>query len=214
MEAEQQPVSDEQLVAQVQTGNLTALEVLVGRHEARIYRFVANSLRDEAEAQDVTQETFVTAYRKISQFKRGCPFAAWLFTIARRKCIDWHRSRKLLLQETMPELPDKNDPSVLLAEREDGENLWAFARRVVPELQFQALWLRYAEDLSVADIARALGRTRIHVKVLLFRGRTRLATELESQSAAGTSKGTFDVRADSLPTVIEQISNPTAPART
>ena len=53
-------------------------------------------------------------------------------------------------------------------------------RALLPEGQFQALWLRYAEDMRVAQIARVLGKTQTHVKVLLFRARRKLAVELES----------------------------------
>jgi DNA-directed RNA polymerase specialized sigma24 family protein len=80
--------------------------------------------------------------------------------------------------EAIPELLDDADPSELIARREEGRNLWQFARRRLGENQFQALWLHYAEDFDVARIAQVMGKTRVHVKVLLFRGRQILGRDL------------------------------------
>lgn len=167
----------------MQAGSLSDFEELVHRYEARIYRFVANSFRNPADAQEVTQEAFVTAYLQLGKFDVRRSFATWLFTIARRKCIDRHRAVRPAVEGGIPELPDLNDPSSLLAKREAGRQLGETARNALPELQFQVLWLKYAEDMSVESIARVIHRTKIHVKVLLFRARTRLAKELESRQA-------------------------------
>ena len=62
--------------------------------------------------------------------------------------------------------------------------MWALARRQLPDAQFQALWLRYTEGMNVAEIAQVLRKTRVHVKVLLFRARHALARDLELRAAA------------------------------
>ena len=59
----------------------------------------------------------------------------------------------------------------------------------MPEPQFQALWLKYAEEMSVADIAQVLHKTQTHVKVLLFRARRVLARELKAGQASGLPTG-------------------------
>jgi len=181
VQPETQPVSDEELACAAQSGSLSDFEVLVHRYEARIFRFVANSFPNLADAQEVTQETFVTAYLNLGKFDVQRSFATWLFTIARRKCIDRHRAARPAVEGEVPEMPDLNDPSSVLAEREAEQQVWNTARRALPELQFQALWLKYAEEMSVAAIARVLRRTKTHVKVLLFRARTRLASELKPE---------------------------------
>jgi RNA polymerase sigma-70 factor, ECF subfamily len=170
--------SDEELARQSQGGSLTAFEELVCRYEDRIYGFVMNSCGNGADASEVTQDTFVRAFQAIGQFDCGRSFAAWLFTIARRKCIDHHRSAPSPAEELVPELPDADDPSELLARREERQSLWDLARRRLPQPQFQALWLKYAEEMPVADIAQVLRKTQTHVKVLLFRARQCLAREL------------------------------------
>ena len=182
-------LSDEELARETQAGLLAAFEELVYRYQQRIYAFVTHCCRNSADAQEVTQDTFVRAFQAIAQFDPRRGFAPWLFTIARRKCVDHHRaSPPAMAAEPMPELPDLVDPSELLARREERENLWQLAHRRLPESQFQALWLRYPEDMSVAGIARVLGKTQTHVKVLLFRARNALGRELK---AAQPSPRTF-----------------------
>ena len=175
-----QRCSDEELARQSQAGSLTAFEELVYRYEGRIYGFISNACHNAADAGDVTQDTFVRAFQAIGQFDCGRGFGPWLFTIARRKCIDHHRSAPSAADEPMPELSDNDDPAELLARQEERQSLWGLARRRLPESQFQALWLRYAEDMSVAGVAQVLRRTQTHVKVLLFRARRVLARELKA----------------------------------
>jgi RNA polymerase sigma-70 factor (ECF subfamily) len=158
---------------------LSAFEELVYRYEGRIYRFIRNFCRNETDAREVTQDTFVRPCQAIQQFDARRTFAPWLFTIARRKWIDHYRSARPVAEEPVPEQVETDDPAELLARREDGQDLWRRARACLPETQFQALWLRYAEDLSVAAAAQVLRKTQTHVKVLLFRARQTLARELD-----------------------------------
>ena len=179
MASEFQGCSDQELARQSQNGSLPAFEQLVYRYEGRVYGFVANFHRNGSDAAEVTQDTFVKAFQSISRFDCRREFAPWLFTIARSKCIDHARRAPPAATESLPELPVEEDPSELLARREERRDLWALARRCLPEAQFEALWLRYVEDLDVESIAQALCKTRTHVKVLLFRARHTLARKLE-----------------------------------
>jgi RNA polymerase sigma-70 factor (ECF subfamily) len=178
-------ISDEELARETQAGSLGAFEVLVFRYEHRVLAFVSQFCRNPPDARDVTQDTFVKAFQSIGQFNSSRAFAPWLFTIARRKCIDRHRSTPAEADAVVPNLTDDADPSVLAARREDGQDLWRLARQRLSVNQFQALWLHYAEDMEVAQIAQALGKTRVHIKVILFRARQILARELNSASAPG-----------------------------
>jgi RNA polymerase sigma-70 factor (ECF subfamily) len=173
-------MSDEDLARQSQGGDLTAFEELVLRYENRIYSFVFQSCGRDADAREVTQDTFVRAFAAIAQFDPGRSFASWLFAIARRKSIDCFRARIPSDGQAAPEELDPDDPSELLARREEAQDLWRRAREALPDSQFQALWLRYAEDMDLAQIGCVLGKTQTHVKVLLFRARHKLAAQLES----------------------------------
>lgn len=157
---------------------MIAFEQLVYRYEHRVHAFVTQLCRNATDACEVTQDTFVKASQSMDQFDPRREFAPWLFTIARRKCIDRHRSSPPPAEAELPELPDENDPAELLARHEDRQHLWHLARRCLSENQFQAIWFRYAEDMDVGQVARVLGKTQVHVKVLLFRARQILSAKL------------------------------------
>lgn len=181
MPPEHSTQTDETLARQALAGEMSAFEELVRRHEARVYGFLVRCLGSEADARDATQETFVAAYRRLGQFDTRQSFACWLFGIARRKWIDLLRARRDTVQPESVEMVDTANPASDLTQEEDRAELWTQARRLLPELQFQALWLRYAEEMPVREIARVLRRTPTHVKVLLFRARTTLADALTPQ---------------------------------
>jgi RNA polymerase sigma-70 factor (ECF subfamily) len=175
--------SDESLARQAQAGSMEAFEELVLRYEQRVYAFVSQSCRNGMDAAEVTQETFVKAYQAILQFDPKRTFAPWLFTIARRKCVDHFRAIRPTSNETPPELSDTKNPAELLAVEDERRQLWNLARRILPQPQFDALWLHYVEDLNLAEIARVLRRPQTYIKVLLFRARKALAERLEPTRA-------------------------------
>jgi RNA polymerase sigma-70 factor (ECF subfamily) len=175
-------LSDEDLARESQAGSLAAFEELVYRYEKRVLAFVTNYCKNPVDARETTQDTLVRAFQALGSFDSRRSFPAWLFAIARRKCIDRARRDARFDFELPHERADGDDPGRLLARREESQQLWAQARRCLPEAQFAALWLRYAEDMSIADAARTLGRTQTHVKVLLFRARNALARELKNWS--------------------------------
>ena len=171
---EVETMSDEELARQSQAGSLSAFEKLVYRYEGRIHRFAVNLCRNDADAREITQDTFVRAFQAIGQFNSKKKFAPWLFTIARHKCVDHHRAAPATTDQTVPEQADHEDPASQLSQKEEQQNLWALARQTLPAAQFEALWLKYAEEMSVEEIAQVLRKTQTYVKVLLFRARTNL----------------------------------------
>jgi RNA polymerase sigma-70 factor (ECF subfamily) len=173
----QQP-TDEDLAGEAQVGSLAAFEELVKRYERRIYAFVSQTCRNKTSVAEITQDTFVKAFQSLARYDRNYNFSTWLFTIARRKCIDHFRKNSHVPEESVAEPVDMEDPSAQLAEEEDSKLLWARTQALLPPIQFQALWLRYCEDMGVAEIAAVLRKSQTHVKVILFRARQTLAREL------------------------------------
>ena len=184
MSAALHSLSDGELALRAQAGCLEAFEQLVYRYEARIYLFILHRCGREADAREITQDAFVRAYERISSFDPRQSFGPWLFAIARRKHIDHWRRAPAAADEPAPELVNEDDPARLMARAEERRNLWSWARRNLPEIQYDALWLRYTEDMPVAGIARVLGKTETHVKVLLFRARRILAAAAPDDHAA------------------------------
>jgi RNA polymerase sigma-70 factor (ECF subfamily) len=187
MAPEAQTVSDEELARLTQAGSFDSFEELVRRYEHRIHGFLIQFRLPHADASAVAQDTLVRAFQAIHQFNVRHTFAPWLFTIARHKAIDHLRAhRPPSAAAPLPEAADLNDPSELLAQAEDRKALWQLAQRLLPDPQFQALWLRYVGDLDLAGIAQVLGKTQTNVKVLLFRARHSLGQELAAQRTGRT----------------------------
>ena len=176
--------TDEELARECQAGTSSAFEALVARHQTALYRFLLGCTRNDADARDLTQATFVAAFRAIHSYRSSSPFSPWLFTIARRKFLDLHRRlRPALPLEHVEEPATSHDPADHAADRDDQRHLWDRVRSLVSTDQFAALWLHYHDGMQLKGIARVLGRNQTSVKVLLFRARQILARNLHSPRA-------------------------------
>jgi len=178
---EQNEPSPEQLAEQCKAGCRSAFEKLVETFQGRIFSFLYQLTRNRHDAEDLTQETFMKAYRSIHRYEPAYRFATWLFTIAKRTAFSHFRSARPteeLTAQTEAET-DFVDPSVVLQRKDDATSLWSRARILKPK-QYEALWLRYGEGFSIIEIARIMNTNQIHVKVLLHRARTHLVTVLRS----------------------------------
>lgn len=175
-------MSPEELAAKSQAGCRDSFTLLVELFETRIFHFLLRFVGNAQDAEDLTQETFVSAFRSIQRYEPAYSFSTWLFTIAKRAAFSHFRSRgpdRLARTTglTAPEHLDTDDPSVLLARKDEQTALWDIAQGLKPK-QHEALWLRYGEGFSVAETARIMDTSQIHVKVLIHRARTNLAKSL------------------------------------
>lgn len=161
---------------------------LVERHEASILRFLRTRTANEADAEELAQEVFLRAWRKLELFDPSYRFSTWLFTLARHVAIGRVRTRRERVADDDDAHEERcsaavdDDPSRGLWERERAHGVWAIADRVLSSEQREALWLRYAEDLSAEEIGAVLSRSPAAVRVLLFRARTALAGHVASFS--------------------------------
>lgn len=172
----------EQLVLACQGGCGESFAQIVGLYQERIFNYLLRLTRSPHEAEDLTQETFLKAYRGLQRYARRYSFSTWLFTIAKRAAINHFRSNRHC--EALPEddaFPSSGeDPSDELASKDDCACVWALADRLPPK-QREALWLRYGEGLSIAEAAVVMRTRQIYLRVLLHRGRKQLAVWLNAQ---------------------------------
>ena len=185
-EAVLQP-SDEQLAREAQGGALEAFEELVRRHEGRLFNFLCQKMRSRQDAEDMAQKTFITAWRRLELFRAEASFVTWLYTIARRLVISHYRKHgKVTLCEldaAEPVLVETDTPADECRRAEEHSALWRVARAALKDEAFDMLWMRYSDQLRIAEIAAALGRTETSVKVMLHRARKTLAHALEAEQA-------------------------------
>ena len=130
----------------------------------------------------LVQETFIKAYQNLHRYKPDYQFSTWLFTIGIRLCISHYRKAARNRTGRL-ELDIKDEaagPVEGLIEREEREKLWQQARALSSD-QYDALWLRYVEELPIKEIAMVMQKTRVHVKVLLYRARKNMVTILDRE---------------------------------
>lgn len=177
--------TDEQLARECQRGSLDAFEELVQRHEARLFNFLCQKAPSREDAEDLAQHTFVNAWQRIGQYRTEASFATWLYTIARNLTISHYRKHGKVtlceLEVAEPKLVERETPADALAEIEEHAALWRVARETLKEEAFDVLWMKYKEQLSIAEIATVLTRTEISVKVMLHRARKKLGHALEDK---------------------------------
>jgi RNA polymerase sigma-70 factor, ECF subfamily len=166
--------AEAELVRRAQDGHSSAFDELVRKYSGRILNFIHQMTRQRQDAEDLAQQTFIKAYRNLDRFDRQRPLGVWLFTIARRTALNHFRGAKKWT-ELPEELPSRQDSPARQAEISDRvSNLWERARRILPERQYEILWLKAVEELSIEQIAEVTGLTETHVKVLIHRARQQL----------------------------------------
>ena len=171
---------DERLVEQIRRGNEVAFEVAFERHGAGILGFCRHMLGSREEAEDAVQHTFAAAFRDLrGGERRRIALKAWLYTIARNRCVSVLRARREHASE-LHELPT-DGLSEQVERRAELRELLADVREL-PEEQRAALLLAEAAGLSHAEIAQVLGCEAGSVKGLVFRARSALIERRDARA--------------------------------
>lgn len=171
-------MEDAAVIRRVQEGDSEAYAVLVRRHHRGLLRFIHRLVRDAHLAEDIGQEVFLDAYKALPRFDpdRGTPFAAWLFILARNRCVSALRKRGravLVAVEDAPELAgDAPGLDERLAAEEERQALAASLDML--EEPFRSTILMSLNGALVEDIAVSLGVPSATVKTRLFRAREKL----------------------------------------
>jgi RNA polymerase sigma-70 factor, ECF subfamily len=136
----------------------------------RVYAFVSRRVAERADAEDLTSEVFHQALAKLGQFEwRGVPFAAWLYRIAANAIADrWQRASR---EQGNASPGDPVDPRGEIKPEEIGRRAKLFGLvESLPADQRRVIEMRFAEEKSIVEIARALKRSAGAIKQLQFRG--------------------------------------------
>jgi RNA polymerase sigma-70 factor, ECF subfamily len=179
------PVSPEEYAARAARGDASAFEALVDRFEGPLYRFLFLRTGDAHEAEELAQEAFLKAWRNIERYDSRWRFSTWLYTLAKRLAISRRRKARPEREaaDSLEAIAVDEDPARIAGAREEVANLWELAARFLNREQRSALWLRYAEERGIDEIARILGRRRVTVRVILFRAREKLLGHLDVRGA-------------------------------
>ena len=175
-------IAEERELAQAaQGGCMESFEQLVSRFEGQLFNFLLKKTGDYHLSQDLLQTTFVIAYRKLHRFNPKYAFSTWIYTIANRQAINHFRRQRTFDSEDADRIVEEAPDTEMLA-AEQAEQLWAKARQLLTDAQYDALWFFYGEDRNLEQTARVMDRSPGSVKVLLHRARRKLADELTKET--------------------------------
>ena len=182
-----------EILRRCRTGDEKAYRELVAEYQRPVYSLALRMLRGEEDAEDVTQETFVRVFRSLDRYDPDRPFAAWIFTIAARLCIDHLRRRRhrpiSLTQrdqesdeERTLDVEDPGPGPEVLAEREEGERRTGELIDSLPPHYRIVVMMRHQQDLSYEEIAAALALPLGTVKARIHRARALLKKAIEGET--------------------------------
>ncbi|HQZ18291.1 MAG TPA: sigma-70 family RNA polymerase sigma factor [Vicinamibacteria bacterium] len=177
-------VTDEELVRLARNGDPAAFDEIVERHKGAVFRAALSALRNREDAEDVTQETFITAYRKLDSFRGESRLRTWLSRIAWNRSMD-HRRRGRFRSFLHLDEPDAVELPSLEADPERATlaaSAHARVRREIdrlPETLRDTLLLASAGDLDYASIAEMLGVREGTVKSRVFEARAMVRLALQ-----------------------------------
>lgn len=180
-------MADEALARRAQGGCGLSFEELVRRYQVPLLHFLLQRCRNKHDAEDVSQESFLQAYRALHRYSDHWPFRTWLYTLSSRLAIS--QARKAAPASDSPPLLAlagvDDPPARRMEEQESQQKLWDIARAVLSEEQFTGLFLQYVEDMPTDQIATIMGKSWVATKTLLHRARRKLQAEVENPFSAG-----------------------------
>ena len=193
--------NDTELLGLARDGNAAAFDALIRRHDRFLYRIARSILRDDHEAEDVVQDTFVKAFKGLVDFRADASLLTWLTRIALNEALGRKRRRRNTVQlGELKQLPNgqvgrspmiapEQDPEIMTAQHQIGKLL----ERTIDELPDglrTVFMMRDVEEVDTAEIARLLKLTEATVKTRLHRAR-RLLRELLGEEIRESLKDVF-----------------------
>ncbi len=177
-------------VARARAGDGDAFRALVERHSRSIFRLAYRMTGNEHDAEDVVQETFLRAYRRLNRFESRSDFGTWLYRIAvncsldlirgRRKHQERHDSTQQEESAEILSLPAKNPPQDHLVFSSEVQQRVAAALAEMSCNERAAFVLRHFQEMSIEEVGRALGLRTSATKHSIFRAVRKLRRELQS----------------------------------
>lgn len=188
-------VSDEELVEHVRGGRVSLFEELIARHSERLRRVVRSVLKDDAQIDDVLQETFLRAFAHLAEFQGTAKFASWLTRIAVNEAV--MRKRRAVEQVDVSDMNlsgREAGPEDLAASKQLGE-LLEKAVEQLPDNYRDVFMLRVVDGFSVAETAWVLGVSEEAVRTRAFRANEQLRAILSDAQVANPGVGDRTLRA-------------------
>src|SRR2546421_12566455 len=185
-------MSDGMLAQQALAGNQWAFEALVKRYSTPLFNFICRFLGDYDQACDISQQVFLQLYLSLSTLRTGDPLKAWLFQVARNRCLDKLLRKHAIHFSELESVSDEDELSSLaampdtsplheeLAERHDLQERLQQAIEALPPKFRSVVLLRYAGQLSFSEIGQVLNMPEATAKTYFQRAKPLLRTALSA----------------------------------
>lgn len=184
-------VDDVQLVARSLKQDHEAFGQLIDRHSSRIVNLAYRMVGNRAEAEDLAQEAFLTAFKALSTFRADSKFSTWLYRIATNKCKDWLRAKRpgmrqqdVDIDETLDiHITEEQTPERLLSQQQVAQQLEQAIQRL-PLLYREAFVLKHIEGMNYEEMEAILGVNSDTLKMRVYKGRLQLSRDLAALNPA------------------------------
>lgn len=179
---------DADLIARIADRDQLALRALVGRHQVRLFRFLMRLVRDEAMAEELSNEVFMEVWRNAGRYEGRSQVGTWILSIARNRAVSRLRKRREVAwdEDSSAEIADEQDtPDVTAQKADKGQALRRCLDRLSTEHR-EIVDLVYYQEMSVAEVAEIVGIPQNTVKTRLFYARKKLS---ELLLEAGIDRG-------------------------
>ena len=185
--------TEAEMIAAILAGEIQLYHELIHPHERSVYIMALSYMKNETDAEDVVQEAFVRAFRKLSSFRAESKFSTWLMSITINEARTRLRNQARVWMYPLDQLPDEDkgiSPGLLrdwreipseALEREEVRNLIRRAVEQLPDIYREVFLLRDVEELTVSETAETLNISITSVKVRLHRARLMLQKQLAPQ---------------------------------
>jgi len=182
---------DGYIISKCLNGEPEAFGLLVDKYKAGIYAFVYTKLHNFHDAEDVTQEIFIKAFRNVKNLRRWDSFLRWLYSIAYNACNEWIRlqSKRLdneFIADQDPETIERimETPSLDNYHEDTMIDLLNVSLDTLPEMYREVLTLYYLGGMNSEEIAQSLGKSPTSIRQILSRARTELREEIFTMMSA------------------------------
>ena len=182
-------LNDNELISKVLSGDQQAYAGLVNRYQNYVFTLALRFTKNREDAEEVSQDIFVKAYKALADFRGASKFSTWLYTIVNTTCISFLRKKRLevhsLDNEKVFELADNQDSGMRanLVEQKSRVAMVTNAIKMLSTDDAEVITLFYKGEQTLEEIAQILGIESNTAKVRLHRARTRLKEKMETHFA-------------------------------
>lgn len=171
------------IIREAQKGKSEHFGLLYDHYSPQIYRFIYIKVSHKQEAEDLTHEVFLSAWKNIENYNyKGLPFSSWLYQIARNRVIDFYRTRKQALsidQVSENAFSENQDLDQIIDKEASISKVKESIKKLAEDYQ-NIIILRFIEDLSTSEISKVINKSEGAIRIMQYRAIRKLKEILEA----------------------------------